>query len=316
MSCDPLGPGTAQMNDMTGTPARQSATSETPGAGPANALTVDVEDYFQVEAFAGHISRADWDGYPCRVERNTDRILEIFSGHGVEATFFVLGWVAEKFPGLVTRINDAGHEIASHGFHHRLVFTQTPDDFRDDVRRAKSMLEDLTGAEVKGYRAPSFSIGADSLWALDILAEEGYRYSSSIFPIHHDLYGMPDAPRFAFKPCQDKGTDSGFLELPATTVKLFDHNIPCAGGGYFRILPYAFSRWAWRRVHRTDGQPCIFYFHPWEIDPDQPRQHQAGLKSKLRHYTNLGRMERKLHAALDDFSWRRMDRIFLPDQKT
>ncbi|MFQ5534410.1 MAG: XrtA system polysaccharide deacetylase [Sphingomonadales bacterium] len=274
-----------------------------------NALTVDVEDYFHVEAFSGHIKRAEWDNFPCRVERNTERVLGMLADHGAEATFFVLGWVAERYPALVKRIARNGHEVASHGCQHFRVVEQTPEAFRDDVRRAKGLLEDISGSPVRGYRAPSFSIGRENLWALDILAQEGYVYSSSVYPIRHDLYGMPGAPRFAFRP---NGRD-GFLELPISTVSIGDFKFPCGGGGYFRLFPYEWSRWAWRRINETDHKPCIFYFHPWEIDPDQPRQRQAGLKSRLRHYTNLRRMEGKLRFALRDFTWRRLDDTFLSE---
>ncbi len=274
---------------------------------PPNALTVDVEDYFHVEAFAGHIARADWDDHAPRVETNTLRVLDLFGEYGAVGTFFLLGWVVERFPGLVRRIVADGHEVASHGFCHARVGTMSPEAFRDDVRRAKALIEDVAGCAVLGYRAPSFSIGTDSLWAFDVLAEEGYAYSSSIYPIHHDLYGMPGAPRFAFA----AGHPPGLLEIPVSTVAVFGRKLPCGGGGYFRLLPYGLSRWAWRRVNRRDAQPVIFYFHPWEIDPDQPRQHQAPLKSRLRHYVNLARMEGKLRRALADFRWGRMDDIFL-----
>jgi polysaccharide deacetylase family protein (PEP-CTERM system associated) len=272
-----------------------------------NAMTIDVEDYFQVSAFAGHIDRADWDRVPCRVERNVDVILSILDSAHCSATWFTLGWIAERYPAVVRRIVDAGHELASHGFDHQRVTDLTPARFRDDVGRAKRVLEDISGAEVKGYRAPSFSIGSANLWALDTLREAGYRYSSSIYPIRHDHYGMPDAPRFAFHP---RGTD-GLLELPVTTLRFFDHNLPSGGGGYFRLLPYSVSRWCMRRVNATDGQPCIFYFHPWEIDPGQPRQRGIGLKTRFRHYVNLGSMEARVRQLVRDFRWDRIDRVFL-----
>ena len=276
-----------------------------------NALSVDVEDYFQVEAFAGHIDRATWDDHAPRVETNSSRVLDLFAEYGATGTFFMLGWVAERFPGLVRRIVADGHEIASHGFSHARVTTMTPDAFRDDIRRAKALIEDLAGCEVLGYRAPSFSIGAENPWAFEVLAEEGYAYSSSVYPIRHDLYGMPEAPRFAFTVGDTAEGRSGLLEIPISTVAVFGGKLPCGGGGYFRLLPYGLSRWAWRRVNRHDGQPIIFYFHPWEIDPEQPRQHAAPLKSRLRHYVNLERMEGKLCRALGDFQWGRMDDIFL-----
>ena len=271
-----------------------------------NALTVDVEDYFQVSAFEPHIDRRDWEAIPCRVERNMDRILQLFSGRGVKATFFTLGWIAERYPAMVRRLITEGHEVASHGYEHTRVTQQDPARFRQDVRRTKALLEDLSGTEVKGYRAASYSIGADNLWALDVLHEEGYRYSSSIYPIHHDLYGMPDAPRFAFRTRPE-----GILEIPVTTSQLGGRKLPCGGGGYFRLLPYRVSRWAMRRVNRADGEPCLFYFHPWEIDPDQPRQAGVSMKTRIRHYLNLGRTEARLKRLLDDFHWDRMDRVFL-----
>ncbi len=282
-------------------------------AGPpatVNAMTVDVEDYFHVSAFAGHIRRADWDSFPSRVERNTEAVLELFAKRQVRATFFVLGWVAERQPRLVRRIVEAGHELASHGFAHVRIHEQTPEDFRADVRKTKRLLEDTGGVPVRGYRAASFSIDGGTLWAFNILAEEGHAYSSSIYPIRHDLYGMPDAPRFAYRP-SDGG---GVLEIPVATTRLFGRNLPCGGGGYFRLLPYRLSRWSLGRVNR-EGQPAVFYFHPWEIDPDQPRQSAAPLKSRFRHYTNLGRMERRLFALLGEFAWDRMDRVFLAGER-
>ncbi|HEX9625686.1 MAG TPA: XrtA system polysaccharide deacetylase [Acidiferrobacterales bacterium] len=276
-------------------------------AGPVvNAMTVDVEDYFQVSAFERHISRGTWERLECRVERNVDRILALFDAHGVHATFFMLGWVAERYPAMVRRIVDAGHELASHGYQHVRVTQQRPEEFRADVTRTKALLEDLGGCAVNGYRAASYSIGARNLWALDVLGECGHRYSSSIYPIRHDLYGMPEAPRFAFRPGA-----SGILEVPVTTVTIGAHKFPCGGGGYFRLFPYALSRWALERVNRRDGQAGVFYFHPWEIDPEQPRQRDIGLKTRVRHYLNLGRMERRLTRLLGDFRWGRMDRVFL-----
>jgi len=270
-----------------------------------NAMTVDVEDYFHVEAFARTINRRDWDGLPCRVERNTDKLLEEFAAAGVKATFFTLGWVAERHPALVRRIVDQGHELASHGNVHMRADKQTPAEFRADVRQAKRTLEDAGGAPVRGYRAATFSIGERNWWAYDILATEGYAYSSSVFPVRHDLYGVPDAPRTPFRIGSSK-----LIELPLTTVRVFERNLPCAGGGYFRLLPYGFSRWAMRRVNDKDQNPCIFYLHPWEIDPEQPRQTQAPLKSRLRHYTNLARTQGRLRRILREFRWARMDEVF------
>lgn len=278
-----------------------------PGSAIANAMTVDVEDYFQVQAFADQIRRDDWQAMECRVERNTDAVLQLFADAGCRATFFTLGWVAERYKPLVRRIVAGGHELASHGLAHYRVDHQSPEQFRTDIRRTKAMLEDAGGVPVSGYRAASFSIGAKNLWAFDVLAEEGYAYSSSIYPIRHDIYGMPDAPRFAFRP---KG-ENGILECPITTVSLLGRNLPCGGGGYFRLLPYGVSRWLMRQVNRQDGRPCIFYFHPWEIDPAQPRQAGVSLRTRVRHYTNLSRMEHRLRRVLGDFRWDRMDRVFL-----
>jgi polysaccharide deacetylase family protein (PEP-CTERM system associated) len=271
-----------------------------------NAMSVDVEDYFQVSAFEKHISRNDWDRMPCRVERNTQRIIELFDQYGIKATFFTLGWIAEKYPALVRSIVDNGHELASHGYQHIRVFNQTPEQFREDVSRTKKILEDVGGVAVRGYRAASYSIGRDNLWALDVLGEEGHDYSSSIYPIRHDLYGMPEAPRFAFH-----YGEKGILEIPVSTVEVFGRKLPCGGGGYFRLLPYAYSRWALRHVNKREGQPCIFYFHPWEIDPEQPRQKQLNVKTRIRHYLNLDHMEKRLRRLAQDFKWDRMDRVFL-----
>jgi polysaccharide deacetylase family protein (PEP-CTERM system associated) len=269
-----------------------------------NAMTVDVEDYFQVSAFERYVDRADWERIDCRVERNVERILGLFERHGVKATFFTLGWIAERYPAMVRKIVDAGHELASHGWAHHRVTGQTPEQFRADVTRTKALLEDVSGRPVIGYRAASYSIGADNLWALEVLAETGHSYSSSIYPIRHDLYGMPDAPRFAFRPGQLE-----LLEFPVTTVRLGGRNLPCGGGGWFRLVPYAGMRWAMRRVNRVDGQPVIFYFHPWEIDPDQPRQNGIDAKTRFRHYLNLDRMEARLNRLLGDFAWGRMDEV-------
>lgn len=276
-----------------------------------NAMTIDVEDYFQVSAFARHIPREHWDHLPCRVERNVERILALLEQHRTKATFFTLGWVAERYPQLIRRIVEEGHELASHGYAHLRASDQTPAEFGEDVGKAKRILEDTSGVEIKGYRAPSFSISETNMWAMDVLASTGYRYSSSVYPIRHDHYGMPDAPRFAFRP---RG-QAGLLELPATTVQILGRNIPAAGGGYFRLMPYPISSWLIRRVHRGDKAPCIFYFHPWEIDPAQPRQSGVGLKTKFRHYVNLKHMEHKLDALLRDFKWDRMDRVFLENAK-
>jgi polysaccharide deacetylase family protein (PEP-CTERM system associated) len=275
-----------------------------------NAMTVDVEDYFQVSAFESAISRDAWDKMPCRVEKNMEKILAMFGDAGIRATFFTLGWVAERYPNLVRDIVAQGHELASHGYSHVRVTQQQPAEFRADVIKTKKMLEDISGVSVKGYRAASYSIGASNLWALDELSEAGYNYSSSIYPVHHDLYGMPEAPRFAFHPC---GED-GILEIPITTIRFRGKNIPCGGGGFFRLYPYIFSRWALRRVNGVDGQPGMFYFHPWEIDPDQPKQKGISMRARFRHYLNLPRMEDRLRSLLKDFSWGRMDEIFLRNE--
>jgi len=270
-------------------------------------MTVDVEDYFHVSAFEPYIRRDQWNELPCRVEENTDRILRIFAEAGVHATFFTLGWVAERYPALVKRIVQAGHELACHGYSHVRVTQQTPAEFRNDVVRAKRLLEDLGGVPVLGYRAASYSIGSKNLWALEVLEEAGFRYSSSIYPVKHDLYGMPEAPRFAFRPCRP----DGLLEIPVTTVKLGHNKLPCGGGGYFRLLPYRVSRWAIERVNRKDRQSSVFYFHPWEIDPDQPRQRGISLKTRFRHYLNLSRTESRLRRLLQDFRWNTMAHVFL-----
>ena len=272
-----------------------------------NAMTIDVEDYFQVSAFAPHIARDSWPTRECRVEANIDRILRILADGNVKATFFTLGWIAERYPAMVRRIVAGGHELASHGYGHLRASDQDLAEFTDDVTRSKALLEDIGGQVVSGYRAPSFSIGTRNLWALDTLLQAGYRYSSSIYPIQHDHYGMPDAPRFAFYP---NGKD-GLLEVPITTVRLMGRNLPAGGGGYFRLLPYAVSHWLMRRVNRDDRQPSIFYFHPWEIDPGQPRQSGINMKTRFRHYVNLNRMENRIKALTHDFEWDRMDRIFL-----
>lgn len=283
-----------------------------------NAMSVDVEDYFQVQAFAGTIDRSDWDSYPHRVVQNTERVMEIFSDGGIHATFFTLGWVAERYPELIRRIVGEGHELASHGMAHFRVDGQSPDAFREDIRRAKKTLEDVGGTAVTGYRAATFSIGEKNLWAFDVLQEEGYRYSSSINPINHDLYGMPNAPRFGFYPRSANGGApggaNGIPEYPITTIRFGNTNRPCGGGGFFRLFPYPLSRWAMRRVNRQDGQPCIFYFHPWEVDPGQPRIPNISAKTKFRHYLNLGRMEPRLRQMTKDFAWDRMDRVFASSQ--
>jgi polysaccharide deacetylase family protein (PEP-CTERM system associated) len=270
-----------------------------------SAMSVDVEDYFQVQALASTISRDDWDSLPSRVELNTNRVLDLFGEHGVRATFFTLGWIAERHPQLVRRIVAEGHELASHGWSHVRADDQSPEVFRADVKRTKALLEDCGGVAVQGYRAASFSIGRRNQWAFAVLAEEGYSYSSSVNPIRHDLYGMPEAPRFPFRPI----ADHRFREFPITSVHLFGQNLPCGGGGYFRLLPYGVTTAGMRAVLRRDRRPCVFYFHPWEIDPDQPVQHGLSFKSRFRHYTNLSRMKGKLARLLDEFAWDRVDAV-------
>ncbi len=270
-----------------------------------NAMTIDIEDYFHAQALSSRISPEQWDSLPCRVEANTERALQMFSDAKVEATFFVLGWVAQRYPDLIRRIVDQGHELASHGWSHTRVDRQDPETFRADIRKSKATLEQIGGVEIRGYRAATFSIGARTPWAFDVLAEEGYGYSSSVYPVRHDYYGMPEAPRFTFNP----GGRQDFTEHPMTTVRLAGQTLPCSGGGYFRLLPYWVSRWALRRVNRLDGQACIFYFHPWEIDAGQPRVEGLPLKSRIRHYTNLSSMEARIRRLLEDFSWDRMDRL-------
>ncbi len=270
-----------------------------------NALSVDVEDWFHVGAFERTISRSSWDGLTQRVERNTDAVLALFAEAGVSATFFTLGWVAERYPALMRRVADAGHEVASHGYDHARVFTLSPEAFRADLRRSRALLEDASGQRVIGYRAPSFSIDQRTPWAHAILAEEGYRYSSSVAPIRHDHYGWPESPRFAWRPV----VGSDLLELPVTTAEFGRRRLAAGGGGFFRLLPYGFSRWAIRQVNGRQKRPAIIYFHPWEIDPDQPRVAGAPLRSRLRHYSNLSVMADKLRRLTRDFAWTRVDAI-------
>jgi len=271
-----------------------------------NALTIDVEDYFQVSAFAPYIARSEWDRRECRIERNVQRILALLAQRQIRATFFTLGWIAERYPALVRDIVAGGHELASHGYGHERASDLSPEAFSQDIQRAKVLLEDLGGAPVLGYRAPSFSIGVGNLWAFDQLARAGYQYSSSTYPIQHDHYGMPDSPRFAYR------VGSGLLEIPVTTLRVMNRNLPSSGGGYFRLLPYSLSRWMLRRVNQQDREPAIFYFHPWEIDAGQPRIAGIDAKTRFRHYVNIGRTEGRLQQLLQDFRWGRMDQIFLP----
>ena len=270
---------------------------------PVNGLSVDVEDWFQVGAFEGVIDRDSWEGLTDRVERNVDAILEMFDEAEVKATFFTLGWVAQRHPALLRRISEAGHELASHGWDHARVFTMNKASFAADLDRSRKVIEDAAGVVITGYRAPSFSIDHRTPWAYMALAEQGFAYSSSVAPISHDHYGWREAPRFAFRPLPW----SDLLELPVTTAMFAGRRLAAGGGGFFRVLPYGFSRWAIRQVNTRDGRPAVFYFHPWEIDPQQPRVTTASLRSRLRHYTNLDVMADKLKQLVMEFEWGRMD---------
>jgi len=271
-----------------------------------NALTIDVEDYFHVQAFADVISSAHWDEYPVRVERNTFRLLEILGRRNVKATFFILGWVADRCPALVRAIVDSGHEIGSHGYGHRMLTRGSQASFREGIIRAKSTIEDKTASRVTCFRAPSYSITSKTLWALEILAEFGFEYDSSIFPIRHDYYGIPDAPRFPHYWSLQSG--ARLLEFPPSTVRILGINVPIAGGGYLRLLPYKVTAWAIRRLNQKEDQPAMVYLHPWEIDPDQPRL-VASWSSRFRQYQNLQTTEKKLTRLLDDFSWAPMSKV-------
>lgn len=275
------------------------------GSRIVNAMTVDVEDYFHVSAFDGVLLRSEWDRMESRVVANTERLLSLFAESSLQATFFVLGWVAERHPALVQRIVSAGHEIASHGYAHRLVYDLTPSTFRDDIRRSKHLLEDAGGQQVEGYRAPSYSVTPRSLWALDILIDEGFRYDASIFPIHHDRYGIPVSARHAYSLHRAAGD---IVEAPASTVRWGPFNFPVAGGGYFRILPYAWTRWGIERINRLEQRAAIFYIHPWEIDPGQPRL-TGSLLSRFRHYRNLDQTEHRLRRLIADFRFATMKSV-------
>jgi polysaccharide deacetylase family protein (PEP-CTERM system associated) len=275
-----------------------------------NALSVDVEDWFQVGAFENVIDRKNWDALECRVEANTNKILMMFEAAGVKGTFFTLGWIAERYPALIRQIVAQGHEVASHGWDHSRVFNMTAEQFSHDISRARKTLEDISGSEVTGYRAPSFSIDKRTPWAHEELARAGYAYSSSVAPVKHDHYGWPEAPRFGFRPVN--GSD--FIELPVTTARFAGRTLAAGGGGFFRMLPYGFSQWAVRQVN-SESRPAIIYFHPWEIDPGQPRVTGASLKSKLRHYTNLSGMEGKLERLISDFKWGRVDAVAAEQKK-
>jgi polysaccharide deacetylase family protein (PEP-CTERM system associated) len=265
-----------------------------------NGLSVDVEDYFHAEAIAAHFGRSNWEVMESRVVENTHRVLDLLEEHKVHATFFILGWVAERFPNLVREVHARGHEVGCHSYWHRLIYRLAPEEFREDTRRAKDVIESCTGEKVIGYRAPSFSVTKRSLWALEVLSELGFEYDSSIFPIRHDLYGIPDHPRFLCRYQGEGGRE--MVELPISTWRLGSVNLPFGGGGYLRILPLAYTRQAFRRVNEGEGRPAIVYFHPWEIDPEQPRL-EVPLRSRLRHYTNLRRMRKRLAVLLEDYEF-------------
>ena len=272
-----------------------------------NALTIDVEDYYQVSAFESVVRFEDWERYESRVERNTKRILDILDEHNTKATFFVLGWVAEREPKLVQTIQNRGHEIASHGYSHQRVYTQTPGQFHEETRRAKGVLEDAIGQTIIGYRAASFSITEKSLWALDILGEQGIEYDSSIYPVWHDLYGMPHHKRFAH--ILNGKRNFPIMEFPLSTVRIAGMNFPMGGGGYLRLLPFKVTKMAIQHINDKENQPAVVYLHPWELDPAQPRI-EAGWKSRFRHYTNQGRMERKIRRLLSDFSFAPIRKVY------
>ena len=276
---------------------------------PVHAMTCDVEDYFQVSAFEGLIPRSKWSEVECRIPRNVDVALQLLADNEAKATFFTLGWVADKHPEVVRRIADAGHEVASHGMEHIRVWAQQPDEFLKDASTAKKLLEDVSGTVVNGYRAASWSIDGRTPWAHEILAEAGYRYSSSVYPVSHDHYGVPDAPREPYDV-------DGLLEIPPSTARFLGRNIPASGGGYFRLYPMAFSRYLIRRSESSGGQPYMFYFHPWELDPDQPRMSGASFKARFRHYLNLGKFGHRLEALLREFRWGRMDEIYLGETRS
>ena len=271
----------------------------------SNALTIDVEDYFQVSAFSKIINKKNWDEKECRIEKNIDTILNILDSKKIKATFFTLGWIAERYPSMIKKIIIEGHELASHGYAHEKVSEISRNDFYQDITRAKGILEDIGGKEVKGYRAPSFSIAEKNFWAMEVLSETGHRYSSSIYPVKHDHYGSPSAPRFPYK------IYSELLEIPPTTVKLFGRNFPASGGGYFRLFPYSISKKMLNHVNTSENKPVVFYFHPWEIDIHQPKIKNLSVKTRFRHYNNIEKMEEKIKKLVEDFCWDRMDNIFL-----
>ena len=296
---------------LSSSPSLQSSPSGQTGAGDAgevlNAFTVDVEDYFQVAALAEKFPREVWDGVDCRVQANTSRCLEVLDDAQVKGTFFTLGWVAERYPSLIRGIAEAGHEVASHGYDHTLLTQMSEEQIREDLRKSKAILEDCTGQAVQGYRAPTFSINQHNTWVYDLVAEAGYRYSSSIYPIRHDLYGIPDAPRWRHT------VRPGLDEIPVTTLRFRGKNFPCAGGGYFRLLPYPVYRRLLAHYSASEGRPAMFYTHPWELDPMQPRVKGLPFKSRFRHYLNLTQTKPRIQRLLQDFRWGRMDEAFLQE---
>ena len=292
-----------------------------------NALTIDVEDYFQVSAFEKVSPVSEWDSFQLRVQSNTEKILDSLSEKGLVATFFVLGWVAQRCPELIKKIAAQGHEIASHGFGHRRIGELSRIEFREDILSSKKLLEDLSGQEVIGYRAPSYSITAQTNWAFGELVDAGYHYDSSVFPIRHDFYGLADWPRLPFfvektqgggwqpRVDSENGDSQQIFEIPITTIEIKGKNFPIAGGGYFRLFPYAFTRWGLRRINRKDASPFVFYLHPWEFDPEQPRFSSAGLKSRFRHYINLQRTEPRFLQLIDDFRFGPLKVVFADQLK-
>jgi len=274
-----------------------------------NAMTIDVEDYFQVSAFEQVFQRGDWDGIPSRIPQNVEKILLLLERHNIRATFFTLGWIAVTFPRVINDIVEAGHEIASHGWSHLRLTDLTPDQFHADVTSTRKLLQDISGQAVLGFRAPSFSVTPDTLWAYEKIFDAGYSYSSSIFPINHDLYGIPKAPRTPFIL-----EETGIIEIPLTTVRMLGRNYPFSGGGWFRLMPYSLFRYGLKKVNNAEKLPGVFYFHPWELDPQQPRQHNLPAKTSFRHYLNLEKTKRRLEYLLDDFNWDTMQSVYLSEK--
>ena len=296
-SLDSLRPASGEIHELFGERLR--------GKGVPNGMSVDVEEYFQVSAFDTIIGREDWGTMSSRLALAIDKILALYDEYDVKATFFTLGWIADRHPEVIKRIAREGHEIASHGHEHTRVHVLGKNKFRTDIETTREKLEDLSGSPVIGYRAPSFSIGPNTPWAHDELAAAGYRYSSSVFPIRHDHYGQPNAPRFAYRP-----TSSGVVEIPMSTLRRMGRTWPCSGGGYFRLMPLQYSKWAVSQINSKEQLPAVFYFHPWELDPDQPRPDGLPRKTRFRHYLNLDKFEFRLAAMLQEFAWCRMDEIY------